>query len=80
MALSRRAALWAPLGFAILAIQGRAFADEAPSDGTLAPEAKGEAEAISTPAEDPALALINAYRAAAGAPPARLHPAMLQAA
>ena len=86
MPLSRRIACLAPLGFAALAYPGRAFADEGLHAPPVEPEIAPEPAPVSAPepapevAVDPGLSLINAYRAAAGAPPAALHPALLSAA
>src|SRR5688572_14145009 len=81
MPLSRRIACLAPLGLAALAFPGRAFAEEAQQAPAAEPVVAVE-PAVESVAEsvDPGLALINAYRAAAGAPPAALHPALQSAA
>ena len=86
MAFNRRIACFAPLGFAAaLSLPRVASADDevAPLAPTALPEPGGEAAPTLAGPElfvDPAIALINLYRAAAGAPPAALHDALMQSA
>jgi hypothetical protein len=83
MAFKRRTACLVPLGAAAaLWLPGRVLADDALS--AEAPPSEVAAELVAEPAleppADPALALINAYRAAAGAPAAALHGALMNSA
>ncbi len=75
MSLYRRLFLAGPLGLlsaAALRAPGRILANENTSDAIAAAGAGVQP----VPAEDSALALINAYRAAAGVASAQLHPAL----
>ena len=87
MPLSRRIACLAPLALAALAFPGQALADDflPATESEVGPIAEQEVEPALEPVPepevvDPGLALINAYRAAAGAPPAAVHPALQSAA
>ncbi|HEV2124520.1 MAG TPA: CAP domain-containing protein [Chloroflexota bacterium] len=81
--MQRRALCALPFGLSFAALNRAvpAFAgEEAGELSHVEPLLADVAAATELVLEDPALALINSYRAAAGVAPARLHPALQQAA